>query len=38
MVYIKIEMSTIKYYHEYILFKCYYSFKMALGIFLLLFV
>ena len=38
MVYIKIEMSMIKYYHKYILFKCYYSFKMALGIFLLLFV
>jgi hypothetical protein len=33
MVYIKIEMSMIKYYHEYILFKCYYSFKMVLGIF-----
>jgi hypothetical protein len=29
----KIEMSMIKYYHEYILFKCYYSFKMVLGIF-----
>jgi hypothetical protein len=23
MVYIKIEMSMIKYYHKYILFKCY---------------
>ena len=33
MVYIKIEMSMIKYYHKYILFKCYYSFKMFLGSF-----
>ena len=22
-------MSMIKYYHEYILFNCYYSFKMV---------
>ena len=31
MVYIKIEVSMIKYYHKYILFKC--SFKMFLGSF-----